>query len=105
MSYPEHLAPLFKATQRLDGGIMMLDPSWKIVYFNSSIREIYPGFPFLPDMTYDDLFWHCVNNQLIDSPDIYVDPQQYLSNLKDILLLKPLYNRVSVHRNGCSYMM
>jgi hypothetical protein len=49
MSYPDHLAPLFKATQRLDGGIVVLDRSWRIVYSNSIIREIYPGFAFLSD--------------------------------------------------------
>ena len=44
MSHPDHLAPLFKATQNLGGGIMMLDRSWKITYANEIIRKIYSGF-------------------------------------------------------------
>src|SRR5690349_3070084 len=105
MSCPDHLAPLFKAAQRLDGGIMMLDRYWKIVYFNAAIREIYPGFAILPDTTYDDLFWHCVNNGIMDSPEIYASPQIYLNNLKEILSIKSFNSRVCVHRNGCTYMM
>jgi DNA-binding CsgD family transcriptional regulator len=105
MSYPDHLASLFKATQRLDGGIVVLDRSWRIVYSNSIIREIYPGFAFLSDATYDDLLWHCINSRIIDSPDIYADPEQYISNLKDVLSLKPLHKWICVHRSGCSYMM
>ena len=105
MSYPDHLAPLFKATQRLGGGIMVLDRSWRIVYSNPIIREVYPGFAFLPDASYDDLIWHCVNSQIINSPELYADPEQYISNLKDMLSLKPLNKWICVHRNGCSYMM
>ena len=92
MSNPDHLAPLFKAAQRLDGGIMMLDRFWRIVYSNPTIREIYPGFAFLPDATYDDFFWYCINDRIIDSPDIYVSPQLYLDNFKDVLSLKSLHN-------------
>jgi len=105
MSYPDHLAPLFKATQRLGGGIMVLDRCWRIVYSNTNIREIYPGFDFLPDDSYDDLIWHCINSQIIDSPELYADPEQYISNLKDMLSLKPLNRWICIHRNGCSYMM
>jgi DNA-binding CsgD family transcriptional regulator len=105
MSYQDHLAPLFKATQRLDGGIMVLDRSWRIVYSNAIIRETYPGFAFLPDATYDDLLWHCVNSRLIDTPEIYADPEQYISNLKDVLSLKPLHKWICVHRSGFSYRM
>jgi DNA-binding CsgD family transcriptional regulator len=105
MSYPNHLAPLFKATQRLGGGIMVLDRSWRIVYSNTTIREIYPGFAFPPDATYDDLIWHCVNSRIIHSPELYADPEQYISNLKDVLLLKPLNKWICIHTDGCSYMM
>jgi DNA-binding NarL/FixJ family response regulator len=105
MPYPDHLAPLFKATQRLGGGIMVLDRSWKIVYSNTIIREIYPSFTFLPDASYDDLIWHCIDSRIIDSPELYVDPEQYISNLKDILALKPLNKWVCVHCDGCSYTM
>jgi DNA-binding CsgD family transcriptional regulator len=105
MSYPHHLAPLFKATQRLGGGIMVLDRSWRIVYSNPIIREVYPGFAFVPDASYDDLIWHCVNSQIIDSPELYADPEQYISNLKEMLSLKPLNKWICIHRNGSSYMM
>jgi len=105
MPYPEHLAPLFKAAQRLGGGIMVLDRSWRIVYSNTIIREIYSGFTFLPDASYDDLIWHCVNSRIIDSPELYADPEQYISNLKDALSLKPLNRWICVHRDGCSYVM
>ena len=64
---------------------MVLDRSWKIVYSNTIIREIYPSFTFLPDASYDDLIWHCIDSRIIDSPELYVDPEQYISNLKDIL--------------------
>jgi DNA-binding CsgD family transcriptional regulator len=105
MSYPHHLAPLFKATQRLGGGIMVLDRSWRVIYSNTIIREIYAGFSFLPDASYDDLIWHCVNSRIIDSPELYADPKQYISNLKDILSLKPLNKWICVHTDGCFYMM
>jgi DNA-binding NarL/FixJ family response regulator len=84
---------------------MVLDRSWKIVYSNTVIRDIYPGFAFLPDTNYDDLIWHCIENQIIDSPDIYLAPKQYISNHKEVLSFKPLNKWICVHRNGCSYMM
>ena len=84
---------------------MVLDRSWKIVYSNTIIREIYPSFTFLPDASYDDLIWHCIDSRIIDSPELYVDPEQYISNLKDILALKPLNKWVCVHCDGCSYTM
>jgi len=105
MSYPDHLAPLFKAIQKLGGGILVLDRSWRIVYSNTTIREIHSGFSFSPDASYDDLIWHCVNNRTIDSPELYADPKLYISNLKDILSLKPLNKWICVHTDGCSYMM
>src|SRR3954447_7256199 len=102
MSYLDHLAPLFKATQRLDGGIVVLDRSWRIVYSNAMIREVYPGFAFLSDATYDDLLWHCINNHIIDSPDIYADPEQYISNLRACLTDSPYrLLKAAKRRLGC----
>ena len=84
---------------------MVLDRFWRIVYSNTIIREIYAGFSFLPDASYDDLIWHCVNSRTIDSPELYADPKQYISNLKDMLSLKPLNKWICVHTDGCTYMM
>jgi DNA-binding CsgD family transcriptional regulator len=105
MSHPDHLAPLFKATQNLGGGIMMLDRSWKITYSNETIRQIYCGFSFASGALYDDLLRHCADNRIIHAPDLYADPKQYISNLKDMLSLKPLHKWICVHSDGCSYMM
>jgi DNA-binding CsgD family transcriptional regulator/PAS domain-containing protein len=105
MSHLDHLTPLFKATQKLGGGIMVLDRSWKIAYSNQIIREIYSGFSFSSDAIYDDLIWHCVNNRTIDAPDLYADPNLYIGNLKDVLSIKPLHKWLCVHSDGSSYMM
>ena len=51
------------------------------------------------------MIWHCINNRIIDLPEIYLAPKQYISNLKEVLSFKPLNRWICVHRSGCSYMM
>ena len=64
-----------------------------------------PASPSLPGRCTTILLWHCVNNRIIHAPDLYADPKQYISNLKDMLSLKPLHKWICVHSDGCSYMM
>jgi PAS domain-containing protein len=78
-SAPEIFSEIILSSEALGAAVIAFDENNKIKYANNLAKNIYGISGDLKGETYDAMMWRCVNNRLLDSPDMYENPHAWLA--------------------------
>jgi hypothetical protein len=78
---PEKVIHLINSADACGASVMFFDQNNDAIYSNHIAKCIYPIVD--DNFNYEDLFWLCFNKNLLDDPEMYVDPHMWLSRALD----------------------